>query len=692
MVTSEADGKTMGTISTVNLLQQTDAFRASPTNIHTTSGRKHLVYNSRPLSSDSRVPRVVPSHGNPPRVEPRPSLHTTRSFLIKQLQLQDERPRSRSENSRDLAAFGKPLSPGFGYFDEEAISVVLQENYPSSSDDNDTYGDAAENSGSCGSPAGDEQDYVFQKPIIHITHRVKRTDKKSVQFEEDLSLKSVSDTESDTQPRPNSSTPATQLKPNTYFSDKQQRSKTPLATTRLKLNTSMLNTKQITDTPLETTQLKTKTPLPTTQLRIDTSLAATHIKPKIPAFNTHSRPNTPISPAQLNSNTLLSDTHSRPCTPLSKTTLSQVQPESRDTSQNSNTALSDTHSRPHTPLDLSKSHSPLPETMERGRGQTLKLRTVLLSDVRRGGYSPGSEAFIIRGISAGKVEYKSEETYPLQTYTTPQSGSVQQRTAHAYTTPPGGSVQQRTTHAYTTPSGGRGQQVPAHASPSTEAPSSPVPSRKTSSVKPAQTKTHSKVMPSCENEDLKVQASTLVPSVFYKTDFDFRLSETGESVKEKETPENNNNSSSHSNGDHNLSTKMYRVVKHQKNKQTLSCTTPPSTPQALSPRHGPKLLIPNKSEQNSHATKPSRVTFKSREKSLMHLQTYVGLNQPKLHSGGHQALQTTEHNNSEYRYVQQSFLVLNLARSKYMKHMAKLVIFHNNRPTIGQQNNATQQF
>ena len=122
------------------------------------------------------------------------------------------------------------------------------------------------------------------------------------------------------------------------------------------------------------------------------------------------------------------------------------------------------------------------------------------------------------------------------------------------------------------------------------------------------------VVPSTEKEDLTVRASTLAPSINYKKHFEFRLNANEEEIKENEKLAD---SYASSDGDHLLPAKMYRVVVHQRNKQTLSCDTPPSTPQTLSPMHAPKFVNSSKNEQVSHSTRPSRPPIKSSAKSSM---------------------------------------------------------------------------
>ena len=440
------DNKEMTTFSTVNLLQQSDPFGG----IRVTGGmpgRKHATHSPKHLSLElgSGRGQVVSS----PRSTLQSNIQASRSFLIKQVQLQENKQKIIESGTNSNSTYWN-----YGNDDEDAISLVYRENHPIAWDVVDKKDDAAENDDH---EINDEVEYVFQKPVIHITHKVKKTEKKTVQFvepnAEDLSLKSLSDSKSDTQPKPQ---PQKQPQP------QQQSQKQPKA---------------------------------------------------------------------------------------------QQQPQKQPQAQQ---------------------QPPLPNQIEKSPRHTLKIRTVLFSDLRTSKElrSPGTENFMVTGVSPSRTECKFEETFPLKTYLSP-NGAVHQGTT--------GTVSDKLT--------------------------SPLHTRKTLVARSAPNKVYSTVVSSTEKEDLTVRASTLVPSVNYKKHFEFPFDENQEKIKENEAHTDS------SDGCHLLPAKMYRVVKHQRNKQTLSCDTQPSTPQISSPMHTSKFVNQNKNEQTSHANKPSKPIIKSIVKS-----------------------------------------------------------------------------
>ena len=95
---------------------------------------------------------------------------------------------------------GSNLDGNNGDYDEDAITWVLKENNRKSSDGK-IMKDATD--GKDDNESEDEIEYTIRKTCIHITHKIKKVQKKADEFQEtnaeDLSLKSVSDTDSDTQ-------------------------------------------------------------------------------------------------------------------------------------------------------------------------------------------------------------------------------------------------------------------------------------------------------------------------------------------------------------------------------------------------------------------------------------------------------------------------------------------------------------
>ena len=532
----------MAAFSTVNLLQQSETFGG----IRVTSGmpgRKHAAHSPKPLSAEFGSGRAQVT--SIPHSALHSNLQTDRSFLIKQVQLKENKQKLiDSGNSEKFVSFVSQPYWDYGNDDEDAISLVYRENYPNSTDNINKKEDAAEKDNH--HQINDEVEYVFEKPVIHITHKVKKPEKKSVQFEEpnaeDLSLRSLSDTESDTQQQPH--------QPQLRQQQPQQPQQQP--------------------------------------------------------------------PQQ-----------QQPQQPQQQPQQPQQQPQQ------------ETQQQPQPQPQLQASH---PEQIVRSPRHTLKLRTVMFSDLKpskelRSPGTPGTENFMVRGVTPSRVDYKFEETFPLKTYLS--SSGIQQAT------------QTKT--------------IP-------EKLTSPLHSRKALVSKPVQSRGYSMVVPSTEKEDLTVRASTLAPSINYKKHFEFRLNENEEEIKENEMLAD---SYASSDGDHLLPTKMYRVVVHQTNKQTLSCDTPPSTPQTLSPMRTSKFVNASTNEQVSHATRPSRPPIKSNAKSSMDSESDGKTKQEQIHTQIHNTenvhqvahkkhkskskklvgLKTTELvSSSEHRYVNTSKL------------------------------------
>ena len=552
----------MAAFSTVNLLQQSETFGG----IRVTSGvpgRKHAAHSPKPLSAEFGSGRAQVT--SRPRSALHSNLQTDRSFLIKQVELKENKQKLiHSGNSEKFVPFVSQPYWDYGNDDEDAISLVYRENYPNSTDNINKKEDTAEKDND--HEINDEVEYVFEKPVIHITHKVKKSLKKSVQFEEpnaeDLSLKSLSDTESDTQQQPQPQQPSQQQPQQQSLQQPQQPPQQPPQ-----------------QHPQQPQQLPQQQPQQETQQQ-------------------------PQQPQQ------------------------QSQQE--------------TQQQPQPQPQLQASH---PEQIVRSPRHTLKLRTVMFSDLKpskelRSPGTPGTENFMVRGVTPSRVDYKFEETFPLKTYLS-SSGTTQQAT------------QTKT--------------IP-------EKLTSPLHSRKAWVSKPVQSRGYSMVVPSTEKEDLTVRASTLAPSINYKKHFEFRLNENEEEIKENETLVD---SYASSDGDHLLPAKMYRVVVHQRNKQTLSCDTPPSTPQTLSPMHTLKLVNSSTNEQVSHATRPSRPPIKSSAKSSMDSESDGKTKQAQIHTQVHNTenvnqvahkkhkskskklvrLKTTELvSSSEHRYVNTSKL------------------------------------
>ena len=552
----------MAAFSTVNLLQQSETFDG----IRVTSGtpgRKHAAHSPKPLSAEFGSGRAQVT--SIPRSALHSNLQTDRSFLIKQVQLKENKQKLiDSGNSEEkFVSFVSQPYWDYGNDDEDAISLVYRENYPNSTD-NINKEDAAEKDND--HQINDEVEYVFEKPVIHITHKVKKPEKKSVQFEEpnaeDLSLRSLSDTESDTQQQPHQQPQQQPHQPQLTHQQPQQPQQQP---------------------PQQQPQQH------------------------------------PQQPQQLPQQQPQQETQQQPQQPQQQ---SQQQPQPQP--------------------QLLASH---PEQIVRSPRHTLKLRTVMFSDLKpskelRSPGTPGTENFMIRGVTPSRVDYKFEETFPLKTYLS-SSGTTQQAT------------QTKT--------------IP-------EKLTSPLHSRKAWVSKPVQNRGYSMVVHSTEKEDLTVRASTLAPSINYKKHFEFRLNENEEEIRENETLADSYTSSD---GDHLLPAKMYRIVVHQRHKQKLSCDTPPSTPQTLSPMHAPKFVNSSTNEQVSHATRPSRLQIKSSAKLPMDSESDGKRKQVQIHTQIHNTenvhqvahkkhkskskklvgLKTTELvSSSEHRYVNTSKL------------------------------------
>ena len=514
----------MPTFSTVNLLQQSEAFGG----IRVTSGmpgRKHAAHSPKPLSAEfgSGRAQVI----NRPRSVLHSNLQTDRSFLIKQVQLKENKQKLiDSGNSEKFVSFVSQPYWDYGNDEDDAISLVYRENYPNSTDNINKKKDAAENDDD--HEINNEVEYVLEKPVIHITHKVKKQEKKSVQFEEpnaeDLSLKSLSDTESDTQQQPQQPPHQPQLR-------QQQQQQQP----------------QQQPQQQQPQQYQQQQPQQHPQQQ-----------PQQP----QQQPQQPQQPQQ--------------------------QPQQ------------ETQQQPQPQPQLQVSH---PEQIVRSPRHALKLRTVMFSDLKpskevRSPGTAGTENFMVRGVTPSRVDYKFEETFPLKTYLS--SSGIQQATTQTKTMP--------------------------------EKLTSPLHSCKAWVSKPVQNRGYSMVVPSTEKEDLTVRASTLAPSINYKKHFEFRLNENEEEIKENETLVD---SYASSDGDHLLPAKMYRVVVHQRNKQTLSCDTPPSTPQTLSPMHAPKFVNWSTNEQVSHSTRPSRPPIKSSAKSSMDSESDGKTRQAQIHTQIH---------------------------------------------------------
>ena len=552
----------MATFSTVNLLQQSESFGG----IRVTSGmpgRKHATHKPKPLSAELGSGRAEVTSS--PRSVLHSNLQINRSFLIKQVQLKENKQKLiESGTSEKFVSFVSQPYWDCGNDEEDAISLVYMENYPNSTDNINTKEDAAEKDDDY--EINDEVEYVFEKPVNHITHKVKKQEKKSVQFEEpnaeDLSLKSLSDTDSETQQQP----------PQQLQQQPQQQQLQP-------------QQQQLQQQPQQQQQQQSQ----------------------------------------------------------------QQQPQQQQHQQQPQQQPQKLQQQPQ----LQPQHQPSPpEQIERSPRHTLKLRTVMFSDLKptkelRSPGTSGTENFMVRGVTPSRVDYKFEETFPLKTYLS-SSGTIQQAT------------QIKT--------------IP-------EKLTSPLHSRKTLVSKPAQNRGYSMVVPSTGKEDLTVRASTLAPSINYRKHFEFPLNENEEEIKDNEKLVDSYTSSD---GYHLLPAKMYRVVQHQRHKQTLSCDTPPSTPQTLSPMHTSKFVNSNKNEQVSHATKPSKPPIKSSAKSPMDSESDGKTKQGQMHRQVHntenvnQVAHKKQKNNSkklvglktkdlvsssELRYVN----ILKLKKSRYIR-------------------------
>ena len=604
----------MAAFSTVNLLQQSETFGG----IRVTSGmpgRKHAAHSPKPLSAEFGSGRAQVTSS--PRSALHSNLQTDRSFLIKQVQLRENKQKLiDSGNSEKFVSFVSQPYWDYGNDEDDAISLVYRENYPNSTDNIDKKEDAAEKDDD--HEINNEVEYVFEKPVIHITHKVKKQEKKSVQFEEpnaeDLSLKSLSDTESDTQQQPQQQPhqpqltlqqpPQPQLQQQTQ-QQPQQPQQQPQHETQQQPQQPQQQPEQPWPPPQQPQQHPQQQPL----------------QPQQPQQQPQQPPQQPQQPQQqLQSQQL------------------QQQPQQQPKQQ---------------PFPL--------EQMERSPRHTLKLRTVMFSDLKpskelRSPGTPGTENFMVRGVTPSRVDYKFEETFPLKTYLS--SNGIQQETTQTKTMP--------------------------------EKFTSPLHSRKALVSKPVQNRGYSIVVPSTEKEDLTVRVSTLAPSINYKKHFEFRLNENEEEIKENEKLADRYASSD---GDHLLPAKMYRVVVHQRNKQTLSCDTPPSTPQTLSPMHTSKFVNSSKNEQVSHLTRPFRPPIKSSVKSPMDSESDGKTKQAQIHTQVHNTenvnqvahkksnskklvgLKTTElFSSSELRYV--NILKLKKSRSTFPEITQMSVLVH----------------
>ena len=561
----------MATFSTVNLLQQSETFGG----IRVTSampGRKHVTHSPKPLSAELGSGRAQTI--NSPRPVLHSNLQTSNSFLIKPVQLQENKQKMiDSGNSEKFVSFVSQPYWDYGNDDEDAISLVYRENYPSPRESINEKDDTTEKDED--DEINDEVENIFERPVIHITHKVKKSEKKSVKFEvpnaEDLSLKSLSDTESDTPQQP-------QQQPQQQSQEKlQQQQQQPQQQSPQQPQQQTQQPQQQPQQPQEKSQQQ---PTQQQQQPHDKSQQQPHEKPQQQQEKPQQQP---LQQQQ--------QPHDK----------SQQQPQQQP-KQWPQQQQGQQHQQ--------QQQQPQPEPQPALPGQivrsprhksTLKLRTVLFSDFRpskelRSPGTHGSENFMVRGVTPSRVEYKFEETFPLKTYRSASSGGTIQKTTSQ-------TVSDKLT--------------------------SPLPSRKVLVSRFAQNRGYSTVVPSTEKEDLTVRASTLAPSINYMKHFEFRLNE--EETKENETLTDGHVSS---HGDHLLPAKMCKIFLHQRNKQTLSCDTPPSTPQ--SPKHTPGFVNWNKNEQQvSHATRPSKPTIKSSAKSPMDSECEGKTKQAQIHTQVH---------------------------------------------------------
>ena len=408
---------------TVNLSQRMEIPDSAETS-RSMSGRKYVRFSSaRPPSHDTASRR---SERSKSETQLYSNLHCGSSFVVKRVSwCQRQSPAVESTKvNHELFYPEKSVSHltvnpdgNSGDQDEDAITWVLRENNPELSGDKNMK-DITD--GKDDNDSDDEIEYTFEKPVIHITHKARKVERKSVEFgepnAEDMSIKSISDTDSDTQ---------------------------------------------------------------------------------------------------------------------------------------------------------LQSHKQVTQQMERSPRQTMKLRTILLSNVNTGRdlhsntvTAEDNNSFMVKGISPKKVEYKFEET--LKTYLT-STGAI--------------------------------QQVATHNKPLITEKISPLVSTtkpKMATYVKSANKRASTLVPSTEKEDFTVRPTSLVPSGNYATlhqltgpktelaEDEVNLKHYLDSTRSSNILEEDRQKA--------LTSKLYKVAKHQRSKQIISCRTPPTTPENTSPAQ--KSLVP----------------------------------------------------------------------------------------------------